>query len=44
MYACQSSNAPVHTVLFSDLKPENVMYDQKGKNLKIIDFGSGTRF
>ncbi len=20
------------------------MYDQKGKNLKIIDFGSGTRF
>ena len=44
MYACESNNAQVIFILCRDLKPENVMYDPKGKTLRIIDFGSGVKF
>jgi hypothetical protein len=43
-HARQPHHAPVPLRPRSDLKPENIMYDEKKKNLKIIDFGSGVRF
>jgi serine/threonine protein kinase len=44
MHARQQNYASVLLLLQSDLKPENIIYDEKKKNVKIIDFGSGVRF
>lgn len=31
-------------VMHRDLKPENMLYDVENKALKIIDFGTATKF
>jgi calcium-dependent protein kinase len=31
-------------VMHRDIKPENMLYDMENKALKIIDFGTATKF